>query len=97
LYSFESRTGKIQIDRSKCKDCTTFACVKSCSYYGSGILRLTGGQPELNVSFEEAKRRCNESLACEWSCEFQGQHAISIELPIPGLEIYKKQMSERRG
>ena len=90
LYRFELRTGIVEIDRSKCSSCTTAACIKSCNYYGRGILHLVDGKPELSIHPEEAKRRCNESLACEWACETQGRQAITITLPIPGLEEYKK-------
>lgn len=92
MYTFEMRTGEVQFNRSKCSSCTTYACVKACSYYGRGILRLAGGQPELRIPPEETKRLCNECLACEWACESQGQQAITITLPISGLDEYKKHM-----
>lgn len=90
MYMFELRTGEVRIDRSKCQGCTTFACIEGCNYFGRGILHLVEGKPELKIAPEEAKRRCNECLACEWACANQGQKAITIILPIPGLEEYKK-------
>jgi len=39
------------------------------------------------VTPEEAKKgRCTECLACELACQFQGNRAIVIDLPIPGLD-----------
>jgi len=89
-YSFEARTGRVSIDQGKCDGCTTFACVKACSLYGSGILRVEGGKPVLAIPREETKRRCIECLACEIDCYFQGKQAITISLPIAGLEEFRR-------
>lgn len=86
MYEFEFRTGKVSFDHDKCTDCTTYACVKACSLYGSGILRVQEGKPVLAAAADEAKRLCIECLACEHDCHFQGQKAIIIVLPIPGLD-----------
>ncbi len=90
MYRFEARTGLVSIDREKCTGCNSFACIKACSLYGSGILRLEKGLPALAVSLDEAKRRCSECLACEMDCQFQGRQAITIVLPIAGLEEYRR-------
>lgn len=80
---FNTRTGKILIDYSKCiaPKCG-FACVKADRLYGRGVLRIEKGKPVLNVSEKEASRLCNECLACEIYCEWYGGKAIKIELPI---------------
>lgn len=86
MYEFEFRTGKVCIDHGKCTNCTTYACVKACSLYGSGILRVQERKPVLAIGADEAKRLCIECLACEYDCLFEGQKAITIVLPIPGLD-----------
>lgn len=90
MYKFEFRTGKVSIDHGKCTNCTTYACVKACSLYGSGILRVEEGKPVLAIGADEAKRLCIECLACEHDCLFEGQKAITIVLPIPGLDELRR-------
>lgn len=92
MYEFEIRTGKITIDHDKCKDCTTYACVKACSAFGRQILRLENMKPVLSSSPEDAKRTCNECLCCELYCEFDGRKAVKIDLPLPGLEAYRRKV-----
>ncbi len=93
ILEFETRTGKIILDYSKCNGCNSFECVKACSLYGRGVLRIRGGKPVLGVSLEDAKRLCNECLACEIHCLLKANGAIKIILPIPGLEEYKRRWS----
>ena len=90
MYEFEFRTGKVSIDHGKCTNCTTYACVKACSLYGTGILRVKEGKPVLAIASDEAKRLCIECLACEHDCLFEGQKAITIVLPIPGLDEVRR-------
>ena len=48
--------------------------------------------PVLAISREEAKKgKCTECLACELACEFQGNGAIFIDLPIPGLDNIQRE------
>jgi succinyl-CoA synthetase beta subunit len=82
-YHFETLTGMLYIRHEKCESCAEKPCVDSCS---AGILKFDGGKPVLTIAPEEAKRgRCTECLACELACEFHGNKAIFIDLPIPGL------------
>jgi len=90
MYTFEFRTGKVSIDHAKCGGCTSFACVEACSLYGSGILTIENGKPVLAISPQEAKRRCTECLACEIGCYLHGQQAITISLPLAGLEEFRR-------
>ncbi|RLG50888.1 MAG: hypothetical protein DRN96_06620 [Thermoproteota archaeon] len=83
VLEFEFRTGRVRIDLAKCKECSTLACVKACSLYGRGILRVKGGLPALAVPEDEARRLCIECLACEVQCHLHGNHGASIELPMP--------------
>jgi NAD-dependent dihydropyrimidine dehydrogenase PreA subunit len=84
-YHFDTMTGRLWIDHGRCKTCAGKPCVESCS---AKILKFDDhGNPILNVTPQEAKKgRCTECLACEIACQFQGNKAIFIDLPILGLE-----------
>lgn len=90
MYEFEFRTGKISIAHDDCTDCTTQGCINACNLYGSGILKLQEGKPVLAVRADEAKRLCTECLACEQECLLRGQKALTIVLPILGLDEYRR-------
>lgn len=91
---FEFRTGRVIIDYDRCiaPECS-FACIKADRLYGRGVLKIEGGKPVLAVSREEAKRLCNECLACETDCEIYGSRALRIELPLFGLEDYRRRLN----
>jgi succinyl-CoA synthetase beta subunit len=83
-YHFETLTGALYIRHEQCDTCTEKPCVQSCA---AGILKFDDGRPVLTIPPEEAKKgRCTECLACELACTSHGNKAISIDLPIPGLE-----------
>jgi hypothetical protein len=90
MYCFDTRTGQVCIDYAKCSDCVTMACVDACREHGVAILAEEAGRPLLNVSPEEARRRDSECLACEIACRQFGRQAITIHLPIAGLEEYRE-------
>jgi hypothetical protein len=92
MLEFEERTIKVSIDDSKCPECKTKACIKACSLYSRGILRLRGGKPMLLGGLNDAKRRGTECLGCEFECWFRGLNAIKIEIPMPELDEFKKTM-----
>lgn len=94
MLEFEERTIKVVIDDSKCPQCQTKACLKGCSMYDRGILKLKGGKPVV-FDLEEAKRVGTECLACEYECWFRGLNAIRIEVPISGLEEYGRNMRSK--
>jgi succinyl-CoA synthetase beta subunit len=88
LYQFETVTGgTITYDHSVCAACESKVCVVECARQ---ILSLNEkGQPELNISREQAQNgRCVECLACEVDCFFKGAGGGTIHLPIPGLDEY---------
>ena len=85
----EERTIKIFIDEEKCDGCYTHACMEACNTYGSGILKIIGGRPEVSPDREYLKRKGTECLACEYECLFRGNHAVKIEAPIPGLDMLR--------
>lgn len=84
MYSFDTVTGRIEIDESLCDDCGNQVCIASCR---PRILRLEAGRPQLAIPAPDAKRgKCIECLACELDCQVAGRGAIKIILPIPGLD-----------
>jgi hypothetical protein len=87
-FEFTERTIKI-IDRSRCSECRTKACVKACSLYDRGILMIQGGMPVLRQGVD-VEREGTECLACEEECRLRGFNVIKIEAPIPMLEEYKR-------
>ncbi len=85
FYQFDERTIKVTIDHSKCLNCVTKACVKGCSFFDRGILRLKDGLPVIISGIENAKQTGTECLACEHECRMRGLQAIKIDAPIVGL------------
>ena len=88
-YAFETVTGgTVTFDHALCARCESKVCVKECA---RSILTLEDGLPVLNITPEEARKgRCVECLACEVDCLFQGEGGGHVELPIPGLDAYRK-------
>ena len=86
---FSERTIKIIIDETKCEGCETHACVAACKTFSRGILVLKDGKPAVVDSCEDLARKGTECLACEYECWFRGNSAITIEVPIAGLDEYK--------
>ncbi len=83
-YHFETITGILYIDYEKCNICTKKPCVESCK---ANVLKFENRMPTLAITAQEAKKgKCTECLACEIACEFDGNGAIFIDLPIPGLD-----------
>jgi len=90
-YSFETVTGgRVTFDHAVCRTCESKICVQECARQ---ILKLENGVPVLNITPEEAKKgRCVECLACEVDCYFLGAGGGHVDLPIPGLEEYRKKV-----
>lgn len=88
-YCFETRTGQVCFDHAKCDGCDSQACVEACRRVGANILVAEEGLPVLSVARDEARRRDTECLACELACSLRGKQAISILLPIEGLEEFR--------
>jgi succinyl-CoA synthetase beta subunit len=85
VYNFDIMTGKLFINHQRCKTCVAKPCVEACT---AQILKFDDrGLPVLKPTAQEAKKgRCTECLACELDCQFRGNKAILIDLPIPGLD-----------
>jgi len=90
---FDERTITISIDERLCLTCTTKACVEACHRFDRGLLELVGGLPHVRHSPEETKRLGTECLACEHACRIRGNGALRIEVPIPGLDEYRRTLS----
>jgi succinyl-CoA synthetase beta subunit len=92
-YAFETMTGKLFIDRTKCAACASKGCVGAC---GPKILKLEDGRPALAITPEDAKKgKCTECLACEIFCRFHEKAAIDLHLPIPGLAEYRAGLTRK--
>ena len=98
---FETRKIKITIDYHRCEPATKntsqpscgFACVKACRLYGRNILKIDGNKPVLAVvDPEEINRLDNECLSCEYHCWLRGTNCIHIEIPLAGIEEYRKEV-----
>jgi len=96
MIVIEEATIKVYIDDEKCEQCESKACIKACSLYDRGVLRLKGGKPTVLMSAEEVKRTGTECLACEYECWLKGRNAIRIEIPIPGLDEYRRSVGLMR-
>jgi ferredoxin len=90
IMEFTEKSCTIRIDTSKCTSCETKACTEACRKYARGILAIddSGKASVAHHSPEEVIRLGTECLACEFACKFQGKDAITIEVPIKGLEEY---------
>jgi succinyl-CoA synthetase beta subunit len=90
-YTFETVTdGTVTLDHAVCARCESKVCIKECV---PQILSLDEeGCPVLNISRDDARQgRCIECLACEIACYFQGAGGGYVDLPIPGLDEYRRE------
>jgi len=90
VLEFAERTITVRIDTAACGACATKACVAACETYSRGILRLSDGLPSVeHLTPSEVVRKGTECLACENECRVRGRGALSIEIPIEGLDDYR--------
>lgn len=89
-YCFDTCTGLVCFDLDRCEGCKTAAYVEACQRHGPGILALEAGRPTLTVSAEEAKRRDTE-------CFLRREQAITIVLPVAGLEEFRDRHGHTAG
>ncbi|HZK85957.1 MAG TPA: hypothetical protein VFC58_15110 [Desulfosporosinus sp.] len=90
MLEFAERTLTVKIDTSKCDTCKTKACADACKKYARGVLGIDdqGRASVAHRSEEEILRLGSECLACELACKSHGNNAITIEIPIKGLDEY---------
>lgn len=89
MLEFAEKTITVTIDTDVCHSCETKACVSACDTYSRGILGLRGGLPSVeHLAPREVARMGTECLACEYECRVRGKGALSIEIPIVGLDDY---------
>ena len=99
--NFQTKKIKVTIDYSRCEPATKntsnptcgFACVKACRLYGRNILKIEGNKPVLAVTDpKEIERLDNECVSCEYHCWARGTNCIRIEIPLPGMEEYRREV-----
>lgn len=89
MLEIKEKSITISIDTSKCKACETKACASACKKFARGYLQIIDGVPSTgDLSAEEVLRLGTECLACEIACQFDGNKALKIEVPIQGLNEY---------
>ena len=90
MLEFAEMTITVRIDTAACGACETKACVAACETYSRGILSLHDGLPSVDHHApSEVVRKGTECLACEYECRVRGRGALSIEVPIEGLDAYR--------
>lgn len=89
MLSFSERTMTVSVDTALCAACASKACIDACAVYSRGMLGLRDGAPSVaHLADEEVRRRGTECLACEHACRLRGLGALSIEVPVEGLDAY---------
>jgi len=81
MYSFKTLSGEITINQEKCLSCENKPCLEICP---PQILKEEEGKVMLGIDEASVKKgKCIECLACELECQFKGNGALSISLPLP--------------
>jgi hypothetical protein len=93
MTEFKERTITVNIDDRVCGGCTSKACVTACRIYGRGILTLKEGKPTVLLTASEAARVGIECLACEYDCRLRGLHALTIDVPMPELDEFRRTLN----
>jgi hypothetical protein len=90
MLEIKEKSITINIDTSKCDTCETKACAAACKKYARGLLQIADGKPSVeHLGAEEVLRLGTECLACEIACKFEGNKALTIDVPITGLDAYQ--------
>ena len=82
--------GVISIDLEKCEGCESKACAGSCP---SKLFEIVEGFPKIS---DHVKKACTDCLACELSCQAEGNGGLRIVYPMPDFDEYLKEL-EREG
>ncbi|AFM39300.1 hypothetical protein Desaci_0226 [Desulfosporosinus acidiphilus SJ4] len=92
MLEFAEKSITVKIDTSKCDTCETKACADACKKYARGLLGINdqGKASVEHRSEEECLRLGTECLSCEFACRTRGNNAITIEIPVKGLDEYLK-------
>ncbi len=92
-YTFRTVTGSITYDHQVCRGCESKVCITECV---PKILKEENGAPVLAISREDAARgKCIECLACETECVVRGAGGGFIDLPIEGLDAWRRTVPGR--
>jgi succinyl-CoA synthetase beta subunit len=81
-YSFPITGGTVWIDTDACDAETTALVVEQ----SQGLLRDSGGRPELAVSEDDVAGKDSELVALEVECRRAGRPVVFVDLPIAGLD-----------
>ncbi|AET65911.1 hypothetical protein Desor_0192 [Desulfosporosinus orientis DSM 765] len=90
MLEFAEKSLTVRIDTSKCDACETKACAEACKKYARGLLGIDdkGRASVAHHDADEVLRLGTECLACELACKTKGNNAITIEVPVKGLDEY---------
>lgn len=90
MLDFAEKSINVRIDTSKCDTCETKACAEACKKFARGLLGIDdkGRASVAHRNEEEVLRLGTECLACELACKTKGNNAITIEVPVKGLDEY---------
>jgi len=90
MLEFAEKSLTVKIDTSKCDTCETKACAEACKKFARGLLGIDdkGRASVAHRDTEEVLRLGTECLACELACKTKGNNAITIEVPVKGLDEY---------
>jgi hypothetical protein len=91
MLEFKVRSGGwVRIDLKRCQSCDSKVCLEVCGIQGGPlILDEESGVPALLWSLAEIERGgCVECLGCELDCMLRGRQAVTIVLPLGGLDEY---------
>jgi formate hydrogenlyase subunit 6/NADH:ubiquinone oxidoreductase subunit I len=88
--------GTITLDLAQCVECRTQVCLRVCQTQGGPlVLDEARGVPRLRWSPAEVERGgCVECLGCELDCATDGRKAVTIVLPLCGLDEYLDSLTE---
>jgi hypothetical protein len=88
--------GTITLDLARCIECETKVCLQVCQVQGGPlVLDEVLGVPSLQWSTAEVERGgCVECLGCELDCTIYGRKAVTIVLPLSGLDEYLDSLTE---
>ncbi|TGE31569.1 hypothetical protein [Desulfosporosinus sp. Sb-LF] len=97
MLEFAEKTLLVKIDTSKCDTCETKACADACKKYARGLLGIDdhGRASIAHRTTEETLRLGTECLACEFACRSFGNNAITIEIPVAGLDEYLEKRASK--
>ena len=87
-YTFDINNGKVYIDHSRCSD----QVAAILNEFAPGLFVSDNGKPVPAVEPDKIAGKDSEMIACEIECRAAGHDCFYVELPIPGLDEYRKEV-----